>query len=179
MTTIVKKLNSAAIVDAALSDVVEATSVAINLATLPLGIFTVTHATTQRTNQPKIILESSNASHGTIQLYAKNDVERAELYAMLEDGDVIDGSQNQDGPHFKLSNGTNYQYVKAATAHKLMEVSNQNSTPMAFGPKINVNSIADNKAIKAINNDNVGAAAVAVDGGAMAWISSKAKGFFS
>ena len=163
------KLNSAA---AVVSNTVGNAASAVgtlNVYTFPTSVFTISHSTT---TDAKVILEPAiqDSSVGTIQIFAPFGQDEAMLAEFVQ-GAVIDGSKAQNlGYYFKLSNGSNYQWLPEATAKALMETTGLNSSVMAF-PEANKKLTREQlQTVKNINLGNTGKVAVTTSGGVMGWL---------
>ena len=166
------KLNSAA---AVVSNTVGNAASAVgtlNVYTFPTSVFTISHSTTTDGKRAKVILEPAiqDSSVGTIQIFAPFGQDEAMLAEFVQ-GAVIDGSKAQNlGYYFKLSNGSNYQWLPEATAKALMETTGLNSSVMAF-PEANKKLTREQlQTVKNINLGNTGKVAVTTSGGVMGWL---------
>ena len=170
MTT-TSKLNSAAVVSNALGNAANATGT-LNVYTFPTSVFTISHGRTTDGARAKVILEPAiqDSSVGTIQIFAPFGQDEALLQEFVA-GSVIDGSKAQDlGYYFKLSNGSNYQWLPEATAIALMESTGLNSSVMAF-PEANKKLTREQlQTVKNINKGDIGKVAVTTNGGVMGWL---------
>jgi hypothetical protein len=165
------KLNSAAVVSNVLSDAANATGT-LNVYTFPTSVFTISHGTTTDGKRAKVILESAiqNDSVGTIQIFAPFGQDEAMLAEFVA-GSVIDGNKAQDlGYYFKLSNGSNYQWLSESTAKALMESTGLNSSVMAFPEANKKLSREQYQTVKNINKGDIGKVAVTTQGGVMGWL---------
>ena len=165
------KLNSAAVASSTLSNAVNVTGT-LNVYTFPTSVFTISHGRTNDGARAKVILESAikDDSVGTIQIFALYGQDEAMLHEFVQ-GAVIDGSKAQDlGYYFKLSNGSNYQWLPEATAKALMETTGLNSSVMVF-PEANKKLTREQlQTVKNINLGNTGKVAVTTSGGVMGWL---------
>jgi hypothetical protein len=165
------KLNSAAVVSNALGDAANATGT-LNVYTFPTSVFIISHGRTTDGARAKVILESAiqDETVGTIQIFAPYGQDEALLQEFVA-GSVIDGSKAQDlGYYFKLSNGSNYQWLPEQTAIALMESTGLNSSVMAF-PEANKKLTREQlQTAKNINLGNTGKVAVTTQGGVMGWL---------
>jgi hypothetical protein len=166
-----KLTNSASIVSSALGNAANATGT-LNVYTFPTSVFTISHGTTTDGKRAKVILESAiqDETVGTIQIFAPYGQDEA-LLAEFQAGAVIDGSKAQDlGYYFKLSNGSNYQWLPEATAIALMESTGLNSSVMTF-PEANKKMTREQlQTVKSINKGDIGKVAVTTNGGVMGWL---------
>ena len=167
-----KLTNSAAVTASnVLSDAASATG-SLNVYTFPTSVFTISHGRTNDGARAKVILESAikDDSVGTIQIFALYGQDEAMLHEFVQ-GAVIDGSKAQDlGYYFKLSNGSNYQWLPEATAKALMETTGLNSSVMVF-PEANKKLTREQlQTVKNINLGNTGKVAVTTSGGVMGWL---------
>ena len=167
-----KLTNSAAVTASnVLSDAASATG-SLNVYTFPTSVFTISHGRTNDGARAKVILESAikDDSVGTIQIFALYGQDEAMLHEFVQ-GAVIDGSKAQDlGYYFKLSNGSNYQWLPEATAKALMETTGLNSSVMVF-PEANKKLTREQlQTMKNINLGNTGKVAVTTSGGVMGWL---------
>ena len=144
----------------------------MNVYTFPTSVFTISHSTTTDGKRAKVILEPAiqDSSVGTIQIFAPFGQDEAMLAEFVQ-GAVIDGSKAQNlGYYFKLSNGSNYQWLPEATAKALMETTGLNSSVMAF-PEANKKLTREQlQTVKNINLGNTGKVAVTTSGGVMGWL---------
>lgn len=165
------KLNSAAVVSNTVGNAANATGT-LNVYTFPTSVFTISHSTTTDGKRAKVILEPAiqDSSVGTIQIFAPFGQDEAMLAEFVQ-GAVIDGSKAQNlGYYFKLSNGSNYQWLPEATAKALMETTGLNSSVMAF-PEANKKLTREQlQTVKNINLGNTGKVAVTTSGGVMGWL---------
>jgi hypothetical protein len=166
------KLNSAsAVVSNALGDAANATGT-LNVYTFPTSVFTISHGRTTDGARAKVILEPAiqDSSVGTIQIFAPYGQDEG-LLQEFQAGAVIDGSKAQDlGYYFKLSNGSNYQWLPEATAIALMTSTGLNSSVMAFPEANKKLSREQLQTAKNINLGNTGKVAVTTQGGVMGWL---------
>ena len=167
-----KLTNSAAVTASnVLSDAASATG-SLNVYTFPTSVFTISHGRTTDGARAKVILESAikDDSVGTIQIFAPFGQDEAMLAEFVQ-GAVIDGSKAQNlGYYFKLSNGSNYQWLPEATAKALMETTGLNSSVMVF-PEANKKLTREQlQTVKNINLGNTGKVAVTTNGGVMGWL---------
>lgn len=167
-----KLTNSAAVTASnVLSDASSATGT-LNVYTFPTSVFTISHGRTNDGARAKVILEPAiqNDSVGTIQIFAPFGQDEAMLQEFVQ-GAVIDGSKAQDlGYYFKLSNGSNYQWMPEATAKALMETTGLNSSVMVF-PEANKKLTREQlQTVKNINKGDIGKVAVTTNGGVMGWL---------
>lgn len=171
-----KLTNSAAVTASnVLSDASSATGT-LNVHTFPTSVFIISHGTTTDGKRAKVILESAiqNDSVGTIQIFAPYGQDEAMLAEFVQ-GAVIDGSKAQDlGYYFKLSNGSNYQWLSESTAKALMETTGLNSSVMVF-PEANKKLTREQARLaKNINLGNTGNVAVTTKGGTDTWLATTA-----
>lgn len=167
-----KLTNSAAVTASnVLSDAASATGT-LNVYTFPTSVFIISHGRTNDNARAKVILEPAikDDSVGTIQIFAPFGQDEAMLAEFVQ-GAVIDGSKAQDlGYYFKLSNGSNYQWMSEATAKALMETTGLNSSVMAF-PEANKKLTREQlQTVKNINKGDIGKVAVTTNGGVMGWL---------
>ena len=167
-----KLTNSAAVTASnVLSDAASATG-SLNVYTFPTSVFIISHGRTNDNARAKVILEPAiqDSSVGTIQIFAPYGQDEAMLAEFVQ-GAVIDGSKAQDlGYYFKLSNGSNYQWLPEATAKALMETTGLNSSVMVF-PEANKKLTREQlQTMKNINLGNTGKVAVTTSGGVMGWL---------
>ena len=167
-----KLTNSAAVTASnVLSDAASATG-SLNVYTFPTSVFIISHGRTNDNARAKVILEPAiqDSSVGTIQIFAPYGQDEAMLAEFVQ-GAVIDGSKAQNlGYYFKLSNGSNYQWLSEQTAKALMETTGLNSSVMAF-PEANKKLTREQlQTVKNINLGNTGKVAVTTNGGVMGWL---------
>lgn len=165
------KLNSAAVVSNTIANAANATGT-LNVYTFPTSVFTISHGRTTDGARAKVILESAiqNDSVGTIQIFAPYGQDEAMLAEFVQ-GAVIDGNKAQDlGYYFKLSNGSNYQWLPETTAKALMESTGLNSSVMAFPEANKKLSREQYQTVKNINKGDIGKVAVTTQGGVMGWL---------
>ena len=167
-----KLTNSAAVTASnVLSDAASATG-SLNVYTFPTSVFTISHGRTTDGARAKVILESAikDDSVGTIQIFAPFGQDEAMLAEFVQ-GAVIDGSKAQDlGYYFKLSNGSNYQWLSESTAKALMETTGLNSSVMAF-PEANKKLTREQlQTVKNINKGDIGKVAVTTSNGVIGWL---------
>jgi hypothetical protein len=167
-----KLTNSAAVTASnVLSDAASATG-SLNVYTFPTSVFTISHGRTNDNARAKVILEPAiqDDSVGTIQIFAPFGQDEAMLAEFVQ-GAVIDGSKAQDlGYYFKLSNGSNYQWLSESTAKALMETTGLNSSVMAF-PEANKKLTREQlQTVKNINKGDIGKVAVTTSNGVMGWL---------
>ena len=167
-----KLTNSAAVTASnVLSDAASATG-SLNVYTFPTSVFIISHGRTNDNARAKVILEPAiqDSSVGTIQIFAPYGQDEAMLAEFVQ-GAVIDGSKAQDlGYYFKLSNGSNYQWLPEATAKALMETTGLNSSVMVF-PEANKKLTREQlQTVKNINLGNTGKVAVTTSGGVIGWL---------
>jgi hypothetical protein len=171
MANSTSKLNSAAVVSNALGDAASATGT-LNVYTFPTSVFTISHGRTTDGARAKVILEPAiqDSSIGTIQIFAPYCQDEA-LLQEFQAGTVIDGNKAQDlGYYFKLSNGSNYQWLPEQTAIALMTSTGLNSSIMAF-PEANKKMTREQyQTVKNINKGDIGKVAVTTQGGVMGWL---------
>jgi hypothetical protein len=173
MTT-TSKLNSASIASSTLANAETTKTGNLNVYTFPTSVFIISHGTTTDGKRAKVILESAiqDETVGTIQIFAPYGQDEA-LLAEFQAGAVIDGSKAQDlGYYFKLSNGSNYQWLSEQTAIALMTSTGLNSSVMAF-PEANKKMTREQiQTVKNINKGDIGKVAVTTNGGVMGWLQS-------
>jgi hypothetical protein len=167
-----KLTNSAAVTASnVLSDAASATG-SLNVYTFPTSVFIISHGRTNDNARAKVILEPAiqDSSVGTIQIFAPYGQDEAMLAEFVQ-GAVIDGSKAQNlGYYFKLSNGSNYQWLSEQTAKALMETTGLNSSVMAF-PEANKKLTREQlQTVKNINKGDIGKVAVTTNGGVMSWL---------
>jgi hypothetical protein len=167
-----KLTNSAAVTASnVLSDAASATG-SLNVYTFPTSVFIISHGRTNDNARAKVILEPAiqDSSVGTIQIFAPYGQDEAMLAEFVQ-GAVIDGSKAQNlGYYFKLSNGSNYQWLSESTAKALMETTGLNSSVMAF-PEANKKLTREQlQTVKNINKGDIGKVAVTTNGGVMSWL---------
>jgi hypothetical protein len=167
-----KLTNSAAVTASnVLSDAASATG-SLNVYTFPTSVFIISHGRTNDNARAKVILEPAiqDSSVGTIQIFAPYGQDEAMLAEFVQ-GAVIDGSKAQNlGYYFKLSNGSNYQWLSESTAKALMETTGLNSSVMAF-PEANKKLTREQlQTVKNINKGDIGKVAVTTNGGVMGWL---------
>ena len=167
-----KLTNSAAVTASnVLSDAASATG-SLNVYTFPTSVFIISHGRTNDNARAKVILEPAiqDSSVGTIQIFAPYGQDEAMLAEFVQ-GAVIDGSKAQDlGYYFKLSNGSNYQWLSESTAKALMETTGLNSSVMAF-PEANKKLTREQlQTVKNINKGDIGKVAVTTSNGVMGWL---------
>jgi hypothetical protein len=167
-----KLTNSAAVTASnVLSDAASATG-SLNVYTFPTSVFIISHGRTNDNARAKVILEPAiqDSSVGTIQIFAPYGQDEAMLAEFVQ-GAVIDGSKAQNlGYYFKLSNGSNYQWLSEQTAKALMETTGLNSSVMAF-PEANKKLTREQlQTVKNINKGDIGKVAVTTNGGVMGWL---------
>ncbi len=172
-----KLSNSASIATSTLSNAATSNTGTLNVHTFPTCVFIISHGTTTDGKRAKVILEPAIQDErvGTIQIFAPFGQDEA-LLAEFQAGAVIDGSKAQDlGYYFKLSNGSNYQWMPESTAIALMQSTGLNSSVMVF-PEANKKLSRDQlQTVKNINKGDIGKVAVTAPGGVTAWLANAFK----
>jgi hypothetical protein len=108
----------------------------LNLRTLVLDTFKISHGRTSDGKNAKVILSPLvvRKGQGTIQIFAPFGMDE-QLLQEFPAGAVIDGSKNQEvGYYFEHSKGSNYTWIPSEeTAKAMMETTGLNSSPMIWG----------------------------------------------